>query len=140
MNAPRSLLSIFQKQLRRYQWARKLYLHYRIQQIRLTTKNGNFAVDNFPRVYASRLESISGWYIRDPLVDCHLQVWLGEKPLAGLLTVHRHDVAGAFPNLRGAAVSGFRGDVVIPSDIKVGDKFVLSVRAIQTHGFIVLVE
>ena len=57
--------------------------------------------------------------------------------MAGLLTVHGHDVAAALLNLSWAAVTGFRGDVVIPNEIMVGDKFMLSVRAVQGHGAVV---
>lgn len=140
VNVPRALSVLLRERLRRHDWARQLYLNFRIQRIRLTMKNRNFAVDMFPKRYANRLESVSGWYMREHVADCRLQIWLGDKPLAGLLAAHRHDVAAAFPHLSRAVQSGFMGDVVIPADIKPGDKFTLSLRAVSTYGYVVLVE
>ena len=140
MNTRRAIFQTLKIRLRRYEWIRQLHLYIRIQKIRLIMKNGNFAVDVFPRNYANRLESVSGWYMRELTDDCRLQVWLGDKPLVGLLTVHRHDVAAAFPDMPRAVQSGFMGDVVIPNSIKSGEKFKLSLRAIHSNGIVVLVE
>jgi SAM-dependent methyltransferase len=140
MNIRRAILQILKKYLRRYELVRQLHLYFRIQKIRLTMKNKNFAVDVFPQHYANRMESVSGWYMRELTDDCRLQVWLGDKPLVGLLTVHRHDVAAAFPDMPRAVQSGFMGDVVIPNNIKYGEKFTLSLRAIYSNESVILAE
>lgn len=140
MNIRRAILQILKKRLRRYELVRQLHLYFRIQKIRLTMKNRNFAVDVFPRHCANRVESVSGWYMRELTDDCRLQVWLGDKPLVGLLTVHRHDVAAAFPDMPRAVQSGFMGDVVIPNNIKSGEKFTLSLRAIYSNESVILAE
>jgi SAM-dependent methyltransferase len=136
----RYLSSFLKQRLRRYDWARQLYFYFRIQHLRLTMKGKKFAVDVFPRRSASRIESVSGWYLQAHPADHSLQVWLRDTPLAGLLPVHRHDVAAAFPDLPQAVRSGFMGDVVLPDEIKQGEKFTLSLRAVSVRESFVLAE
>src|SRR5262245_39641781 len=140
MSVARGLSLCIKERLRHYDWARQLYLNYRIQYIKRAMKSSNFAVDKFPKRRANRLESVSGYYLREQNADCRPQIWLDHKPLVGLLAVHRHDIAAAFPDDPRAGQSGFMCDVVVPADIQPGDKFTLSLRAVFTHESVILAE
>jgi Methyltransferase domain len=127
------LLNVTLRQkLRRYDWARRLH--------KLTMKNKDFAVDKFPKHHADRIETVSGWYIPEHPEECRLQICLNDTPLAGLLATHRHDLAAAFPHLPRAVQSGFVGDLVIPPEIRPGEKFILSVRAMYSDESVILIE
>jgi methyltransferase family protein len=103
-------------------------------------KKRSFAVDKFPKHHTDRIETVSGWYIRERLGECNLQIYLNDQPLAGLLTTHRHDLAVAFPELPRVVQSGFVGDLVVPPEIKAGEKFILSVRAQHRDKFVLLIR
>lgn len=60
VNVPQAFLLMLRKQLRRYEWAHRIYSSYKTEHIRLIIRNRNFAVDRFPERDANRVESASG--------------------------------------------------------------------------------
>lgn len=65
------------------------------------------------------LTKFSGWYISENNLNVQLSIYLNGKPYASLLHGgYRPDVAAAFPEKKYASHSGFRGELLLPKNIR----------------------
>ena len=81
-----------------------------------------FNLDNPVDGQLGTLTRFSGWYIHPTTQKIRLSLYLNGQPYASLLHgLERLDVAAGFPEQEGALSSGFFGDILIPSTIKLGE-------------------
>lgn len=102
--------------------------------------NFKFSVDLFPKSNSRRIELISGWFMPEEKFEYSIQAWVNDRPIAGFTKVYRFDVASTYSKSPQAVKSGFVGDVIIPSDIEIGEKFSLALKVIFKNQELLLTK
>lgn len=94
-----------------------------------------FALDSPTGDELRRIERVSGWYLpEDGSPEFVIRLILNDAPYAACIRAHRPDVGAAFPQVPRAALCGFVGDLLLPSEICKGEQVTLTILAQHSDG------